>query len=283
MGASISTASISSCSDFLSKVDKTLNETTKNADKFRVSSKLVNENSIEFSHIHKSKIFATIEQEIDVSIAFNFMSTLNQILTDKFGMTEKVDVMADTVGDILKEDLSFLDNFAQIKGSSSSISSSSEYVKKIEESTVLESIFETVIEQSAKVSGKNNILITDISDSEVDLTAKQKLAQKALTVIGKTISKELTKTLDVDVVSNLSSSTDGLVKNSSTTWIIVAIVAVVIVIIVVIIAPVLKELAKRKAADKPSNVSVEKQNDSTGNEVAQNNQVSTNNEGTSNN
>lgn len=281
MGASISTATIDSCSDFLFKLDDTLNQTTTNAEKFNVSYDLVNENSIEISHIHNSKIFASIEQEIDVSIGFNFMSTLNDIVTANNNIKQNVKALASTAGEVLKEDLSFLDNFAQIKGSSSTITSSSEYKSEIKNSTVLTSIFETVITQSAKVSGKNKVLITDLSDSEVNLTSKQKLAQKALTEIGKTISKELTKTLGVDIVSNLSSSTDGLVKNSSTTWIIVAIVAVVIVIVVVIIAPVLKDLAKKKS-QKSNSVSsdnkVSTTNEvATNNEVASNNQVSTNN------
>ena len=279
MGASISTASIDSCSKFLSDIDLAINNTTKNAEEFKLSYELENENSIEISHVYKSKIFASIEQEIDVSIAFNFMSTFNEILSEKYDISQNVSMLANTVGEVLKENLSFLDNFAQIQGSSTSISSTNEYVNKIKNSTVLTSIFETVITQSAKISGDNKALITDISESNVELISKQKLAQKALTKIGKTISKELTETLGVKVVSDLSSSTDGVVKNSSTTWIVVAIVAVVIVIVVVIIAPILKDLAKKKAeekaankaVDKVSDVSVEKQNDSMGNEVAQNN------------
>lgn len=270
MGASISTASIDSCSKFLSDIDLAINNTTKNAEEFKLSYELENENSIEISHVYKSKIFASIEQEIDVSIGFNFMSTFNEILSEKYDISQNVSMLANTVGEVLKENLSFLDNFAQIQGSSTSISSTNEYVNKIKNSTVLTSIFETVITQSAKVSGKNEALITDISESNVELISKQKLAQKALTKIGKTISKELTETLGVKVVSNLSSSTDGVVKNSSTTWIVVAIVAVVIVIVVVILAPVLKDLAKRKS-QKSNSVS-------SANEVTSNNEVAMGNE-----
>lgn len=279
MGASISTASIDSCSQFLSDLDFKLNNTKKHADKFKVSKDLINKNSIVITDVNKTKIDATIEQKIESSIAFNFMSTFNEIINTNDAVSQYADTLADTIGEVLSDNLSFLDNFGQIKGSSTSISSLSEYDFEIENSTVLTTISETLIDYSSKVYGINEALISRISESDIKLTATQEIAQDLLTEFSEKVSEELTKTLGVDVVSKISSSTNGSVKNSSITWIIVAIVAVVIVIVVVIIAPILKDLAKRKAeekaankaVDKVSDVSVEKQNDSMGNEVAQNN------------
>lgn len=279
MGASISTASINSCSQFLSDLDFKLNNTKKHAEKFKVSKDLISKNSIVITDVNKSKIDATIEQKIESSIAFNFMSTFNEIINTNDAVSQYADTLADTVGEVLSDNLSFLDNFGQIKGSSTSISSLSEYDFEIENSTVLTTISETLIDYSSKVYGINEALISRISESDIKLTATQEIAQDLLTEFSEKVSEELTKTLGVDVVSKISSSTNGSVKNSSITWIIVAIVAVVIVIVVVIIAPILKDLAKRKAeekaankaVDKVSDVSVEKQNDSMGNEVAQNN------------
>lgn len=279
MGASISTASIESCSQFLSDLDFKLNNTRNHAEKFNVSKDLVSKNSIVITDVNKSKIDATIEQKIESSIAFNFMSTFNEIINTNDAVSQYADTLADTVGEVLSDNLSFLDNFGQIKGSSTSISSLSEYGFEIENSTVLTTISETLIDYSSKVYGINEALISRISESDIKLTATQEIAQDLLTEFSEKVSEELTKTLGVDVVSKISSSTNGSVKNSSITWIIVAIVAVVIVIVVVIIAPILKDLAKRKAeekaankaVDKVSDVSVEKQNDSMGNGVAQNN------------
>ena len=258
MGASISTTSIDSCSSFLSDLDFTINNTTENAEKFNVSQELLNMNDIEISNVNKSKIFANIDQEIDASIAYNFMSTFNEILNANDNIKENANLAASTVGEVLQENLSFLDNFAQIKGSSASISSKSEYVNKIKQSTLLTTISKLLIKYSGEISGTNKILITNISDSEIDITANQKLAQKMLTKIDKVISKELTKILGVDVVSNIDTSTNGTVKNSSITWIIVAIVAAVIVIIVIIIAPILKDLANKKASAGSTAKTVEK-------------------------